>query len=381
MSSQKEIKKWIWQHKNYPNFYYDKENLSTLISQIEYLRGVLDGYSKLFNEDDIRKIEIERLTDEAIHTSLIEGEVFKAESVRSSLRKRLDKEFDVRSDKYATAITDSLVEILIDCSLNKEPLTLDRLHGWHNCLFEHQYSKLHKINVATFRKNDDMEVISGAIGYEKVHYLAPPVKQIDEDIKKLFVYCNDGDENIYIKSAITHLWFVIIHPYEDGNGRVARAITDYILTQGTTFTQFKLYSISTAINSDRKGYYDILDNTTNLFRNRDFNITPWIQWHLNTLKNAMQNGLKSIEYLIQKTKFWDKYREFALNKRQIKVINKILDMGSENFEGGISTKKYIALTKVSKATAVRDISQLVEFGCIKQIEGSSGRNIRYELNI
>ena len=381
MSSQKEIKKWIWQHKNYPNFYYDKENLSTLINQIEYLRGVLDGYSKLFNEDDIRKIEIERLTDEAIHTSLIEGEVFKAESVRSSLRKRLDKEFDIRSDKYATAITDSLVEILIDCSLNKEPLTLDRLHGWHNCLFEHQYSKLHKINVATFRKNDDMEVISGAIGYEKVHYLAPPVKQIDEDIKKLFVYCNDGDENIYIKSAITHLWFVIIHPYEDGNGRVARAITDYILTQGTTFTQFKLYSISTAINSDRKGYYDILDNTTNLFRNRDFNITPWIQWHLNTLKNAMQNGLKSIEYLIQKTKFWDKYREFALNKRQIKVINKILDMGSENFEGGISTKKYIALTKVSKATAVRDISQLVEFGCIKQIEGSSGRNIRYELNI
>jgi len=381
MSSQKEFKKWIWQHKNYPNFYYDKEKLSTLINQIEYLRGVLDGYSKLFNENDIQKIEIERLTDEAIHTSLIEGEVFKRESVRSSLRKRLDKEFDAKSDKYATAITDSLVEILIDCSLNKEPLTLDRLHGWHNCLFEHQYSKLHKISVATFRKNDDMEVVSGAIGYEKVHYLAPPVKKIDEDIKKLFVYCNDSDENIYIKSAITHLWFVIIHPYEDGNGRVARAITDYILTQGTTFTQFKLYSISTVINSDRKGYYDILDNTTNLFKNRDLNITPWIQWHLNTLKNAMQNGLKSIECLIQKTKFWDKYREFALNERQIKVINKILNMGSENFEGGISTKKYIALTKVSKATAVRDISQLVEFGCIKQIEGSSGRNIRYELNI
>jgi len=381
MSSHEEVRKWIWQHENYPIFFYDKEKLSTLISEIEYLRGVFDGYSKLFNEDDIRKIEIDRLTDEAINTSLIEGEVFKRESVRSSLRKRLDKEFDARSDSYATAITDSLVEILIDCSLNKKSLTLQRLHGWHNCLFEHQYSKLYKINVATFRTNDDMEVISGAIGHEKVHYLAPPAENIDEDIKKLLIYCNESNENIYIKSAIAHLWFVVIHPYEDGNGRVARAITDYILTQGTTFTQFKLYSISTAINSDRKGYYAILDKTTNLFKNREFNITSWIEWHLSTLKNAMQSGLKSIEYLVQKTKFWDKYREYALNERQIKVINKILDMGSENFEGGISTKKYISLTKVSKATAVRDISHLVELGCIKQIEGSSGRNIRYRLDI
>ena len=381
MSNEKAIKKWIWQHEKYPDFFYSQDKLTTLISEIEYLRGVLDGYSKLFNQDDIRQIEIDRLTDEAIHTSLIEGEVFKRESVRSSLRKRLDKEFDARSDKYATVTTDSLVEILIDCSLNKNLLTLERLHGWHNCLFEHQYSKLHKINVATFRGNDDMEVVSGAIGYEKVHYLAPPSDTIGEDIKKLLEYCNNTDKNIYIKSAIAHLWFVIIHPYEDGNGRIARAITDYILAQGTTFTQFKLYSISTAINSDRKGYYDILDKTTNLFKNREFDITPWVEWHLNTLKNAMQSGLKSIEYLVQKTKFWDKYREHVFNARQIKVLNKILDMGSENFEGGISTKKYISLTKVSKATAVRDIAQLVELGCIKQIEGSSGRNIRYELNL
>ena len=381
MYPQDEIIKWIWQHKEYPKFFYTKEKLATLINKIAYLRGVLDGYSKLFNKDDIRRIEIERLTDEAIHTSLIEGEVFKRESVRSSLRKRLDREFDARSDTYATASTDSLVEILIDCSLNKEPLTLERLHGWHNCLFEHQYSKLYKINVATFRTNDDMEVVSGAIGYERVHYLAPPADRLDEDITKLLAYCESSDENIYIKSAIAHLWFVIIHPYEDGNGRVSRAITDYILAEGTTFTQFKLYSISTAISSDRKAYYDILDRTTNLFKNREFNVTPWIEWHLHTLKSAMQSGLRSIEYLVQKTKFWDKYREYALNERQIKVINKILDIGSENFEGGISTKKYISLTKVSKATAVRDISSLVEFGCIKQIEGSSGRNTRYEVDV
>jgi len=381
MNSDKVIKKWIWQHQEYPKFHFSREKFSTIISEIEYLRGVLDSYSKLFNEDDIRKIEIERLTDEAIHTSLIEGEVFKRESVRSSFRKRLDKEFDARHDKYATAMTDSLVEILIDCSLNKEPLNIERLHGWHNCLFEHQYSKLHKINVATFRKNDDMEVVSGAIGFEKVHYLAPPVENIYADIKNLLNYSNNSDENIYIKSAIAHLWFVIIHPYEDGNGRVARAITDYLLSLGTTYSQFKLYSISTAINSDRKNYYDILDKTTNLFKNREFDITSWVEWHLSVLKNAMQSGLKSIEYLVQKTKFWDKYRNYSLNDRQIKVINKILDIGDENFEGGLSTKKYISLTKVSKATAVRDISQLVEFGCIEQLEGSKGRNIRYRLII
>jgi len=226
-----------------------------------------------------------------------------------------------------------------------------------------------------------MEVVSGAMGYEKVHYLAPPADKIEEDISKLLAYCESNDENIYLKSAITHLWFVIIYPYEDGNGRISRVITDYILSLGTTFTQFKLYSISTTINSDRKGYYNILDRTTNLFKNREFDITPWIEWSLNTLKSAMQGGLKSIEYLVQKTKFWDKYKEYTLYKRQIKVLNKILDIGSENFKGGISTRKYISHTKVSKATAVRDISGLVGFGCIKRIERSSGRNVRYELNV
>lgn len=379
MDEKQAIIKWIWQHPSYPHFNFRREKLTDLINEIEYHRGILDGMSKLFNQDNIRMIEIDTLTDEAINTSLIEGEVFKRESVRSSFRKKLDKDFDARSDKYSTATTDSLVEILLDCSLNKEPLTIERLHGWHNCLFENSYSRLHKINIASFRDNNDMEVVSGAIGFEKIHYKAIPVAKINEDIKNLLEYCNESDENIYIKSAIAHLWFVSIHPYDDGNGRVSRAITDYILSQTTLHTQFKLYSISTAINSDRKGYYDILDKTTNLFRNRDFDITLWLVWNLNILKNAMIEALKNIEHLVQKTKFWDEHREKSLNERQIKILNKILDIGIENFEGGISTKKYISITKVSKATAVRDISQLVEFGCIEQIEGSGGRNIRYTL--
>jgi Fic family protein len=376
-----DIKKWIWQHNDYPNFKYDKTKLTSLINEIEYKRGLLDGISTLFSQDDIRNIEIDTLTDEAINTSLIEGEVFKRESVRSSFRKKLDKDFDSRADTHATASTDNLVAILIDCNLNKEPLEEDRLHGWHNCLFENRYSRLDKINIAKFRTHDDMEVVSGAIGHEKVHYKAVPLSQIDKDITNFLEYCNNSNENIYIKSAIAHLWFVIIHPYDDGNGRISRAVTDYILSSATTITQFKLYSISTAINNDRKGYYDILDRTTNLFINKEFDITAWLQWNLTILKDAMDTALKDTEYLIQKTKFWDIHRNQPLNERQIKVLNKILDIGSENFEGGISTKKYVAMTKVSKATAVRDITALVEFGCIKQIDGSAGRNIRYEVNI
>lgn len=374
------IIKWIWQHLEYPNFKYDTSQLTALISQIDYNRGILDGVSKLFNEDDIVKIEIETLTDEAINTSLIEGEIFKRESVRSSFRKKLDKYFDGRSDTHSTRATDNLVEILIDSNLNKNGMTLERLHGWHNCLFEHaRYDKLKIIDIAKFRSHSDMEVISGAIGFEKVHYKAVPVEKIESDIEKFFSYCNDANENIYIKSAIAHIWFVIIHPYDDGNGRIARAITDYVLSRNTSTTQFKLYSISTAINSDRKGYYDILDKTTNLFLNKEFDLTPWILWHLGILNNAMEQSLKNIEYLVQKTKFWDKHRNQALNERQIKVLNKILDMGSENFEGGLNTKKYINLTKVSKATAVRDITGLVEFGCIEQIDGMSGRNVKYRV--
>lgn len=376
-----DIKKWIWQHPNYPNFNYDKSQLSDLISQVDYHRGILDGMTKLFNQDDIRKIQIDTLTDEAINTSLIEGEVFKRESVRSSFRKKLDKDFDALSDKYSTKATDNLVEILIDCSLNKKPLTIERLHGWHNCLFENNYSKLNRINIASFRKDDDMEVISGAIGFEKVHYKAIPASKIDEDIENFLEYCNTSSENIYIKCAIAHLWFVSIHPYDDGNGRISRAITDYILSKYSLNTEFKLYSISTAINSDRKAYYDILDKTTNLFLNRTFDITPWLIWHLNILKNAMQNALLNIEHLIQKTKFWDIHRNQPLNERQIKVLNKIFDVGIDNFEGGLNTKKYISLTKVSKATASRDISELIEFECIKQIVGTAGRNVRYTINI
>jgi len=342
---------------------------------------VLTGISKTINKNDIQNIELEALTNEAINTSKIEGEYLKRDSVMASLAKKLTDNFDADKDS-STHQTDALAKILLDCSLNKSVLTKERLHGWHSSLFVSSYSRLEKIKVASFRDHDNLEVVSGAIGREKVHYLAPPKELIETDIERLLTWIESSSENIYIKSALAHLWFVSIHPYDDGNGRIARAISDYILSNSDKLeTDFKLYSLSTAINHDRKGYYKILDNTTNLIINRDFDFTPWLNWHLKTINQAMCDAQKQVQYLIEKTKFWDRHREDNLNQRQIKVLNKILDIGSENFEGGISTKKYISITQKSKATVVRDIQELVEKGCIEKVKGTSGRNIRYRVKV
>ncbi|HHH18963.1 MAG TPA: Fic family protein [Campylobacterales bacterium] len=371
------IKKWLWQHERYPQFPYDQTQLTHLLSSLDYNRGLLDGISKLFREEEIKEVEIEVLIEEAMNTSEIEGEYFRRDSVRSSVRKKLDETFSLDQDS-STHRSDALIAILLDCNLNREPLTIERLHGWHNALFVGGYDVLQQINVASFRAEDKMEVVSGAIGHEKVHYLAIPEKQIKKNMAQFLTWCSNSDENIYIKSALAHLWFVAIHPYDDGNGRIARAITDYLLSEISN-SSFKLYSISTAINSDRKGYYNVLDRTTNLFYNREYDFTLWVEWHLKTLNRAMEMALEKINSVIEKTKFWDKCRDKQLNTRQRKVLTKILELGKENFIGGLNTKKYMAIAKTSRATAVRDINELLAYGCIRQIEGTAGRSVRYEV--
>jgi Fic family protein len=379
LKMEQNIKKWVWQHENYPNFPYDKSQLTELLNFLEYNRGLLDGVAKFFNSRDKVSIEVDILTQEALSTSAIEGEYLHRKSVQHSVEKRLDREFSDLEDS-STHQSDALVAVLLDCSLNREPLEVERLHAWHNALFEgKRYDVLNKIDIASFRTHSNMEVVSGAMGHEKVHYLALPQNQIFSDIERLLDWCNSSDESIYIKSALAHLWFVIIHPYDDGNGRIARAITDYLLSSQSSEQTFKLYSFSMAVNSDRKGYYTILDRTTNLFMNRDYDFTPWLIWHLKTLNSAMEMSLERIEEVISKTKFWDRCRDKSLNARQLKVLTKVFEKG--NFEGGINTKKYMSIAKTSRATAVRDIKELLEYGCIQQIEGSSGRNVRYEVRI
>ena len=369
------IVKWVWQDERYPEFPYNFELLKDVLAKIEYNRGVLDGLVKVFKSRDVKELEIDALTAEALYTSEIEGELFERSSVRSSVRKKLDENFNLDKDS-STHRSDALVAVLIDANINSNPLTLERLHGWHNALFSSGYDLLSKINIARFREDDNMEVVSGAIGHEKVHYKAPPVKNINSDIDSFLKWCSSSQENVYIKSALAHLWFVVVHPYDDGNGRIARAISDYILADIFDW-DFKLFSFSSAINSDRKGYYSVLDRTTNLILNRGYDFTLWIEWYLKTLNSALESALINVESVITKTKFWDRCRDKKLNTRQLKVLNKIWDNGGVEFEGGLSTKKYMAIAKTSRATAVRDINELLEYGCLEKIDGSAGRNVRY----
>jgi len=370
------IKKWIWQHDDYPTFNYEQSALKRLFLEISRNIGRLEGAVSGLNGKSMNSLLIDASIDEIVQSSEIEGEILSRDSVRSSVRKKLDEAFDYVDDS-STHHTDGLVTLLFDSSYNTTKLTQKRLHGWHSILFPTGYSDGHKIDVATYR-SEEMSVVSNRGYREKVHYVAPPHEQLKEEMSRFLDYINSSQDDPYVKSAIAHLWFVSIHPYDDGNGRLARAIANYVLSKELRLDH-KYYSLSTVIRKDRKDYYDVLEKSQNLFYNREFDFTKWIEWHTNTINTAIESSLEQIEIITQKTKFWDKAREYPLNERELKVLNKLLDKGVENFEGGLSTKKYASMTNSSVATAKRDISRLVGYGLIKQVEGSAGRNTRYTI--
>jgi len=367
-------KKWIWQHDNYPTFDYDLSTLDSILLDVSRNTGKLEGAIYALNEKNINDIMIDASINEILQSSEIEGEILSRDSVKSSVRKKLDETFDYSNDS-STKHTDGLVALLLDSSDIDAPLTEERLHGWHSILFPTGYSDGHKIDVAQYR-SDEMEVVSNRGYREVVHYVAPSHAELKEQMDELLSYINETEENPYIKSAIAHIWFVSIHPYDDGNGRIARAITNYVLSKELGLDH-KYYSLSTAIRQDKKGYYDSLEKSQNLFYNRSFEFTKWVLWHTNMINNAIDISLEQIEIITQKTKFWDRAREYSLNERQRKVIHKILNIGMENFEGGLSTKKYAKLVNTSIPTAKRDITLLLEYGLIEQVKGSAGRNTQY----
>lgn len=370
--------KWLWENEQYPSFPYQAERIINEIDITSQKTGKLSALIEILDQSKENDIAVETFIEEIISSNAIEGEYLNYDSVRSSVRKRLDKNFNLGEDN-STHHTDALTSLLIDSNLNHKPLTLMRLHKWHISLFVGGYSSLlEDINVGVFRNYDDMEVVSGAHGREKVHYRALPAQRIEEDIKELLTYINSSRDNPYIKSAKAHLWFVSIHPYDDGNGRVARVIADYILSKSTKL-EYKYFSISSAIELDKKRYYEALERSQNLLYNREYDFTQWIEWHIKTLGTSVDLGLQKVEIVVQKAKFFNRINQEELNARQIKVLNKLLEYTKDEFEGGLSTKKYMGITKVSKPTAFRDIQELVSLKCIQQIEGTAGRNVKYEL--
>lgn len=368
-------KKWIWQHKDFPNFHYERACFLSLISEIAKKSGKLEGILESIGSYDNDFLEIEAATKEIIESSQIEGEVLNRDSVRSSILKKLDK-LEVSKD-YSTKETDGLVELLLDSSQNHQPLTHERLFGWHNTLFPTGYSGLYKIEVAQYR-SQEISVVSQKHGKEKIHYTAIPPEDVTAAMELFLEYVNKQEENPYIKAAVAHLWFLTIHPFDDGNGRIARTLTNYILAKELS-EEHCYFSLSTAIANEKKNYYELLEKMQRLSTNSELNIQKWIEWHSYMLLSAIEQSLSQIQHVVEKTAFWDRARQEPLNTRQIKVLNKLLDVGSDAFEGGLNVKKYVSMTKTSIPTAKRDISELVKKGLLQRVEGSGGRSTRYEI--
>ncbi len=375
------MKKWIWQQENYPNFTYDFKKLEDLIQKISLEQGYLIALTQTMNKDNIIQRQADALFNEAINTALIEGEVLNRDSVKASIAKKFG--FNDVDYKKLDENTNNLVEIIIDANTNyNEDLTLERLFGWHNALFPKGYSGLNKINTASFRGEETMQIVGGYAGNEIVYYEAPPRANLENEMKNFLNWFNTTNESL-IKACIAHLWFVIIHPFDDGNGRITRAITDLVLSKIENSTISRLYSMSSAINANRKAYYYALERTTGFVKKEDnfLDITQWCEWFLQTLYEALLETKIKLNFIVTKTKFWDKNKDKNLNARQIKVLNFILDIGIENFKGNLSKKKYMSISSSSSTTASRDISELLEIGCIKQVEGTLGRNVSYEIVI
>lgn len=375
------MKKWIWQQENYPNFTYEFKKLESLIQKVSIQQGYLIALAQTIDNKTIIQRQSQALENEAISTSAIEGKILNRDSVKASIAKKFGFR-DIDYNKIDNSI-EYLIEVLIDANTNYDAkLTQERLFAWHGAIFPKAYDKFNAINVATFRGEETMQVVGGYAGNEIVYYEAPPKSILEKEMQTFLNWFNSTNDDL-IKACIAHLWFVIIHPFDDGNGRIARAITDLVLSKIENSKISRLYSMSSAINDDRKGYYKALEYTTGYIKKEDnfLDITFWCEWFLKTLYKALIDAKDRLNFIIIKTKFWDKNRDKNLNSRQIKVLNFILDIGIDNFKGNLTKKKYMSISNSSSTTASRDLAQLIELNCIKQIEGTAGRNISYEINI
>jgi Fic family protein len=371
-------KRWIWEFDGYPNFTYDRKELDSLIENIIFLQGSLSSTVSFVSKEILEEKLKDSYADEIINSSAIEGEFLNRESVRKSIAKKLG------FDRFANTdyVTDGLVNILVDACTNYEKdLDIERIFKWHAAIFPTgRNNKGEVVNVGLTRGDYEMIIGGGGIK-EIIYYQAPPHNELVDHLVEFFDWFNKTEDSI-IKAAISHLWFLIIHPLDDGNGRIARTICEYVLARVEKSYYSKIYSVSKTIYENKKGYYEILEQTTGFkIKENPLDITAWLKFFLQTLLKSLQEAEIGLQYIKEKTNFWDKYRDKELNSRQIKVLNKILDIGSKNFEGGLTKRKYVAIAKTSTSTATNDLKQLVDLGCIKQTPGTVGKSTSYFINI
>jgi Fic family protein len=371
------MNKYIWELPQWDHFSWNEAELLPLVSTARLKQGQLIQKIKALATEELDRAEAKIFEEETLKTAQIEGETYNPQSVRSSIYRRLG--LDYAGLPHTERHVDGLVEILFDATLHYDlPLTHKRLFGWHAALFPTGYSGLAEIKAGSYRTDSTgpMQVISGPIGKEKVHYQAPQAHLVPEEMEQFLEWWKTSKYSMegIIRAGVAHFYFVTIHPFADGNGRIARAIADMALAQDDKLAK-RYYSLSAAILSQRKAYYEVLEQS----QKGTQDITSWLVWFLQCFITALDTSERLLRNIFQKSTFWDKYRNIEINAKQRKVLNLLLDAGQEGFEGGLTTRKYRGITKVSRATAARDISDLLQKGLIKQNEGQ-GRNVNYDIN-
>lgn len=360
---------YIWQRENWPDFRWDSEALLEPMSHLSHLLGLLNGRMSMLGFNEKSQSLLSAMTDELISSSEIEGVLLNPKSVSSSLARRLGIEDDglLAEDHYV----EGLVDVMLDAVHNyRSPLTAERLFGWHAALFPLGRSGMHSITVADWRKGEEpMQVVSGAFGHEKVHYEAPASADVPAEMARLIDWCNSSDQSPFIMAAVAHLWFVTIHPFDDGNGRISRTIADMLLAR-LDLGSGRYYSMSAEINRNKKAYYEILERT----QKGDLDITEWILWFFNCLEKAITRTSTVVERTLEKAAYWDKFRDVEINERQRKVINRLWD----GFDGKLTTSKWAKICSCSQDTALRDINDLISKDMLRD-SGEGGRSTNYLL--
>ena len=358
---------YIYEQKNWPKFAWDTELITKILGSVRHRQGKILGQMQALGFQIQEETMLKALTMDVMKSSEIEGELLNPEQVRSSIARRLG--IEIAGAIPSERNVEGIVEMMLDATQQYTiPLTEERLFDWHAALFPTGRSGMHKIKTAAWR-DDVMQVTSGPMGKERVHFEAPAASKVPREMS-LFLEWIEKEQNLdlVLKAGLAHLWFVTIHPFDDGNGRIARALTDMLLAQADKSHQ-RFYSMSAQIQAERNEYYDILENT----QKGDLDITPWLIWFLDCLIRSMDQTDETIAKSMVRAQFWETHKETLLNARQQKILQLLLD----NFYGNLNVSKYAKIVKTSTDTALRDLQDLVKKDIIEQL--GSGRSTSYRL--
>ncbi len=366
--------RFIYDLPDWPNFHWDWEGLAGTLAALRHRQGRLVGRMEGLGFKLRQEAVLQTLTEDVLKSSEIEGEKLNAEQVRSSVARRLG--IDIGGLKAVDREVEGVVEMTLDATRNYDrPLTSERLFAWHAALFPTGRSGMSRIKVGAWRNDSHgpMQVVSGPVGRERVHYQAPPADRLAGEMKRFLDWLKQGDQETdwACKASVAHLWFVTIHPFDDGNGRIARAIADMALARSEQSSQ-RFYSMSAQIRQERADYYDILERT----QKGKMDVTLWIDWFFMCLDRALDGAEKTLEAVLCKARFWESIANVSLNERQRLVLNRLLD----SFDGKLTTSKWAKLTKSSQDTAARDIARLVELGILIRNPGG-GRSTSFSLGV